>query len=73
MNKDVLVRRTKRVTFSLQPVVISIEQFCDFGMGKLLIESFTGSEITDAILEGASKLFSENYGIWGENSERAGR
>ncbi|KAB5560316.1 hypothetical protein GE09DRAFT_1173009 [Coniochaeta sp. 2T2.1] len=40
-------------------------------MPLILFESFAGSEITDVILEHASKLFSENYGIWGKDSGRA--
>ncbi|OIW24954.1 hypothetical protein CONLIGDRAFT_622386 [Coniochaeta ligniaria NRRL 30616] len=73
MDNDPLARRTKRVTFSLQPVVGSIEQFGGLGIGKLVIESFASSEIPAAILEEASKLFSENYGIWGKDSERPGK
>ncbi|KAB5513552.1 hypothetical protein GE09DRAFT_904376, partial [Coniochaeta sp. 2T2.1] len=42
-------------------------------MNQILFESFAGSEITDVILEHASKLFSENYGIWGKDSGRAGK
>lgn len=41
-------------------------------MAKQLYETFTGNEITDDLLVGAAKLFSENYGIWGEKSGRPG-
>ena len=58
------------VAFSLQPASVSVKQRID--MAKVLIESYSGSQITDAILEEASKLFSENNGIWGNNSGRLG-
>jgi hypothetical protein len=41
-------------------------------MDKILFESFTGEDITECMLEEASRLFSENYGIWAKDSGRAG-
>ncbi len=41
-------------------------------MDKVLYESFAGEQITQEILEEASRLFSENYGTWGKDSGRAG-
>ncbi|KFG78567.1 hypothetical protein MANI_002995 [Metarhizium anisopliae] len=40
---------------------------------QILFETFTGKDITDAVLEEASTLFSENYGIWGKGSSREGK
>lgn len=71
MDGDALAPPTKSVTFSLQPAVISVDQ--RLGMATVLIESLTGLEITDAILEEASRLFSENYGIWGKGSRHPGK
>lgn len=70
MDGDALAPPTKSVTFSLQPAVVSVDQ--RLGMATVLIESLTGLEITDAILEEASRLFSENYGIWGKGSRHPG-
>ena len=36
-------------------------------MAKQIFEKFDGHELTDIMLEGAAKLFNENYGIWGED------
>jgi hypothetical protein len=40
-------------------------------MEKQLFEKYDGGQITDDILEEASQLFSENYGIWGEQAAEA--
>ena len=37
-------------------------------MDKKLYEGFSGEEVTDEMLEEASELFSENYGVWGEHA-----
>ncbi|KAI9653329.1 MAG: hypothetical protein M1829_001314 [Trizodia sp. TS-e1964] len=37
-------------------------------MEKTLYEGFNGDEVTDEMLADASKLFSENYGVWGESA-----
>jgi len=43
-------------------------------MGKKLFERFDGSRVTDSMLQEASQLFSENYGIWGEQAaEKMGK
>lgn len=67
----------KTVTFSAQPHV-SLIQGCSkhrrpLNMEKILWESFTDGQITEAILEEAAKLFSKNYGIWGKDSGRQGQ
>jgi hypothetical protein len=36
-------------------------------MAKKLYEGFNSDEVTDKMLEEASKLFSENYGVWDEH------
>ncbi len=36
-------------------------------------ETFTRDQVTDAMLDDAAKLFSENYGVWGEHSGRLGK
>jgi len=37
-------------------------------MEKTLYERFNGGDVTDEMLEEASKLFSENYGVWSEQA-----
>ncbi|PGH13075.1 hypothetical protein AJ79_03912 [Helicocarpus griseus UAMH5409] len=40
---------------------------------KQLYETFSGNQITDSILNEAAKLFSENYGTWGDHSHNPGK
>jgi hypothetical protein len=40
-------------------------------MEKKLYEGFNGDEVTDEMLEEASKLFSENYGVWSEHAAQS--
>ncbi|KAI9892934.1 MAG: hypothetical protein M1814_000818 [Vezdaea aestivalis] len=35
-------------------------------MARYLFEKFTGADLTDLMLNDASKLFNENYGVWGK-------
>jgi hypothetical protein len=43
-------------------------------MEKKLYEGFNDDEVTDEMLEEASKLFSENYGVWSEHAaQRMGK
>jgi hypothetical protein len=37
-------------------------------MDKKLYERFNSDQVTDEMLEDASKLFSENYGVWSEHA-----
>ncbi len=37
-------------------------------MDKKIYERFNGDQVTDEMLEEASKLFSENYGVWSEHA-----
>lgn len=37
-------------------------------MAKRLYEKYDGSQVTDHMLEEASQLFSENYGVWGKEA-----
>lgn len=39
-------------------------------MAKQHFEKFNGREVTDMMLAEASVLFSENYGIWGEDAAK---
>ena len=41
-------------------------------MKQVLYEICPGDQATDAMLDDAAKLFSENYGIWGEHSHKPG-
>jgi hypothetical protein len=43
-------------------------------MDKKVYEGFKSDEVTDEMLNEAAKLFSENYGVWGEHAaERMGK
>ena len=43
-------------------------------MDKKVYEGFKSDEVTDEMLDEAAKLFSENYGVWGElAAERIGK
>ncbi|KAI1495772.1 hypothetical protein F5X99DRAFT_422653 [Biscogniauxia marginata] len=42
-------------------------------MAKQVYETFSSSEVTEDMLVEAAKFFSENYGVWGEQSSRPGR
>lgn len=37
-------------------------------MEKRYFERYDGSQITDSMLQEASQLFSENYGVWGKEA-----
>lgn len=39
-------------------------------MQKKVFESFDGAHVTDDVLQEASKLFSENYGVWNEHAAK---
>jgi hypothetical protein len=41
-------------------------------MAKRIYEKYDGSQVTDSMLQEASQLFSENYGVWGKNAVRVG-
>jgi hypothetical protein len=42
-------------------------------MEKQLYETFSSSHVTDDMLAEAAKLFCENYGTWGKQSDRPGK
>ncbi|EEH39368.2 hypothetical protein PAAG_08637 [Paracoccidioides lutzii Pb01] len=42
-------------------------------MEKKLYETFPGDRVTDAMLNEAAKIFNENYGTWGKNSQSPGK
>ena len=37
-------------------------------METRLFEKYSGSQVTESMLEEASQLFSEHYGVWGEHA-----
>lgn len=37
-------------------------------MEKKLFEKYEGGQVTDSMLEEASRLFCENYGVWSEQA-----
>jgi hypothetical protein len=37
-------------------------------MEKQLFEKYDGGHVTDSMLQEAAGLFSENYGVWGEQA-----
>jgi hypothetical protein len=37
-------------------------------MDEKVYQRFNGDKVTDGMLEEASKLFSENYGVWSEHA-----
>lgn len=39
-------------------------------MEKKVFEKFEGTHVTEDMLQEASKLFSENYGVWSEHAEK---
>lgn len=42
-------------------------------MAQQLYETFPSDQVTDEMVAGAAKMFSENYGIWGHRSARPGK
>jgi hypothetical protein len=69
----------KSVTFTSQPEIRPIEprphsRRSKLNMAKKLTEELDRNEVADEVLEQASKLFSENYGVWSEQAaERMGK
>jgi hypothetical protein len=64
--------------FYLHQVLRSLRvlQILALGGVKMTTQTYKtvpGHEVTDTMLEEAAKLFSENYGIWGEHSGKAGK
>ncbi|KAI0426284.1 hypothetical protein F5Y09DRAFT_319360 [Xylaria sp. FL1042] len=68
-----------RVTFLPQPQVAVVESSwvhekgSFVKMAKQLYEIFDHDEVTDDMLLHAAELFSQNYGVWGEQSSRQGK
>ncbi|KAK2797694.1 hypothetical protein FQN50_009118 [Emmonsiellopsis sp. PD_5] len=42
-------------------------------MEQIVLETFPGNQVTDAMLGEAAKLFNENYGVWGKRSHSPGK
>lgn len=64
------------VKFASNPFITVIESSSrkrPFAMfGEIKYQTFQGSEVSDLMLIAAAKLFSENYGIWGQGSPKSG-
>jgi hypothetical protein len=63
----------KRIAFAVNPDVRHITprrrtRKSTLNMNKKLYERFNSDQVTDEMLEEASKLFSENYGVWSERA-----
>ena len=73
-------RAPKSVAFTLEPQIQTIpptpctrRRRTPLNMDKKVYEGFKSDEVTDEMLDEAAKLFSENYGVWGElAAERMG-
>lgn len=37
-------------------------------MEKQVYQKYNGSQVTESMLQEASRLFSEHYGVWGEHA-----
>ncbi|KAI1075300.1 hypothetical protein F5B20DRAFT_395395 [Whalleya microplaca] len=68
-------QKHQRVSFLPQPEVAIIERSWDTTskMSEQRYQIFQGSEVTNEMLVEAAKLFTDNYGIWGEQSPRSGK
>lgn len=74
-------RARKSVAFTLEPQIRTIaptqrtrRRRSPLNMDKKVYEGFKSDEVTDEMLNEAAKLFSENYGVWGEHAaERMGK
>ena len=63
----------KSVAFSTQPHILHNEfrkrtQRRPLNTEKQLFEKYDGSQATESMLQEASQLFSNHYGIWGEHA-----
>ena len=63
----------KSVAFSPQPHTLHIEprrrtQSRRLNMEKQVFEKYDGSQVTEIMLQEASQLFSDHYGVWGEHA-----
>jgi hypothetical protein len=73
--------RQKAVRFSAQPDVQYFEtpppqpnsrpRRSRLKMDKQSFEKYDGGQVTENMLQEAAVLFSENYGVWGENAAQA--
>ena len=71
----------KVVTFCVQPDVRHIEKLPPepsrrprkslLKMTKKVFEKYDGGQVTDSMLQEASRLFSENYGVWGKEAAKS--
>jgi hypothetical protein len=74
-------RAQKSVAFTLEPQIRTIastprtrRRRSPLNKYKKVYEGFKSDEVTDEMLDEAAKLFSENYGVWGElAAERMGK
>lgn len=71
----------KSVSFCLEPQIQTFvptpstrRRRSHLEMDKKVYEGFKSDDVTDEMLDEAAKLFSENYGVWGEHAaERMGK
>ena len=66
----------KSVAFSARPDLLFIEprrrvQTRRSTMEKQLFEKYDGSRVTEDMLQEASQLFGDHYGVWGEHATQA--
>jgi hypothetical protein len=66
-------RKQKAVLFAADPEIRPIEpkrrpRKSALNMDELLFQKFNSDQVTDDMLQEASKLFAENYGIWSESA-----
>lgn len=67
--------RVQRIKFNLDPTVSFIENRRPWTQSNMAVHSyqpFTGEHVTDDMLDKAAELFNENYGVWGELSNKPG-
>ncbi|KAL2039895.1 hypothetical protein N7G274_007298 [Stereocaulon virgatum] len=63
----------KSVAFSPQPYNIEPRrrtQSRPLNMEKQVFEKYDGSQVTESMLQEASELFSDHYGVWGEHAAK---
>lgn len=73
-----IANQTRIVRFAKQPSVRNVESIWtasasgSLSMADQRFQTFASNEVSDEMMREAATLFSENYGIWGERSEKSG-
>lgn len=80
MDDEAAYPRSRRlVKFASSPSVAFVESTSNRSITKpkvmapQIFETFSRDEVTNDMVAQAAKLFSENYGVWGEQSAQPGR